>query len=132
MRRGLLGIGLCFAFGIIHIFLPMMDAAGSPRIVNLKIREIAANSPKPIYHYGLTQEDMIYYLNGEPPIPRLHTYEQLIAQANEGNLLIVTDKEDGQILMKSHGLVVRILEEFPQPRGRKFLLISMSPEPPGP
>ncbi|UCE64165.1 MAG: hypothetical protein JSU59_03200, partial [Nitrospirota bacterium] len=132
MRRGLIGIGLCFAFGIIQIFLPMMDAAGSPRIVNLQVRGIAANSPKPIYHYGLTQEDMIYYLNGKPPIPRLHTYEQLIARANEGKILIVTDKEDGQILMNSDGLVVRVLEEFPQPRGRKFLLIWMGPEPQGP
>ena len=129
MRRGLLGIGLCFAFGIIHIFLPIMDAAGSPRIVNLQIRDIAAHSPKPIYHYGLTQEDMIYYLNAEPPIPRLHTDEQVIAQANEGKILLVTDKEDGQILMNRDGLVVRVLEEFLQPRGRKFLLISIGPEP---
>ena len=132
MRRGLVGVGLCFVFGIVHIFLPMMDAAGSPRIVNEKIREIAAKINIPVYHYGLTQEDMIYYLNGEPPIPRLHTDEQLFAQAHEGIFLLVTDKEDGQNLMKSHGLLVNVLEEFPQPRGRKFLLISLEPVPQGP
>ncbi len=129
MRRGLVGMGLCFAFGIVHIFLPSMDAAGSPRMVNLQIREIAANTAIPVYHYGLTQEDMIYYINGEPPIPRLHTYEQLLAQAQEGNFLLVTDKEDGQNLTKSHGLVVKVLEEFPQPRGRKFMLLSIEPIP---
>jgi len=129
MRRGLLGIGLCFAFGMIHIFLPVMDAAGSPRIVNLKIREIAANSPTPMYHYGLTQEDIIYYLNADPPIPRLQTYEQLLAQAKKRNILIVTDKQDGQELMKSRGLRIKTVEEFPQPRGRKFLLLSIGTDP---
>ncbi len=128
MRRGLLGVGLCFALGIVHIFLPAMDAAVSPRIVNVKIREIAANPPTPMYHYGLTHEDMIYYLNADPPIPKLETFEQLIAQAKERNILIVTDKEDGQKLMESPGLVVKVQEEFPQPRGRKFLLLSMSSE----
>ncbi|MDX1411550.1 MAG: hypothetical protein R3351_05300, partial [Nitrospirales bacterium] len=110
----------------------IMDAAGSPRMVNVKIRKIAANTATPVYHYGLTQEDMIYYLNGEPPIPRLHTYEQLIAQAHQGIFLLVTDKEDGENLMKSHGLGVTVLEEFPQPRGRKFLLISLESVPQGP
>jgi 4-amino-4-deoxy-L-arabinose transferase-like glycosyltransferase len=130
MRRGLLGIGLCFAFGMIHIFLPVMDAAGSPRIVNLKVREIAANSPPSLYHYGLTQEDIIYYLNVDPPIPRLHTYDQLTTKAKKQNVLIVTDKEDGQALMESQDLVFRVLEEFPQPRGRKFLLLSVGEESP--
>jgi len=130
MRRGLLGIGLCFAFGIIHIFLPAMDAAGSPRIVNLKVREIAADSPTPLYHYGLTQEDIIYYLNADPPIPRLRTYEQLIDKAKEQNVLIVTDKEDGQTLMENQDLVFRVLEEFPQPFGKEFLLLAVGEESP--
>jgi 4-amino-4-deoxy-L-arabinose transferase-like glycosyltransferase len=125
MRSGLAGIGLCFAFGMLHIFLPVMDAAGSPRVVNSTIREIASNSETPLYHYGLTQEDLIYYLNAAPPIPRLTTYQQLADQAKKRNILIVTDKEDGQELIHKRVLVINTLEEFPQPRGRKFLLLSI-------
>jgi 4-amino-4-deoxy-L-arabinose transferase-like glycosyltransferase len=129
MRRGLIGLGLCFSFGMLHIFLPVMDAAGSPKVVNSTIRAIASNSITPLYHYGLTQEDIIYYLNADPQIPRLQTYEKLIAQAKKRNILIVTDREDGQELMKSRGLRIKTVEEFPQPRGRKFLLLLIGTEP---
>ena len=83
-----------------------------------------------MYHYGLTQEDIIYYLNADPPIPRLRTYEQLIDKAKEQNVLIVTDKEDGQTLMENQDLVFRVLEEFPQPFGKEFLLLAVGEESP--
>jgi len=129
LRRGLAAIGLCFAFGILHIFLPAMDAAGSSKVVNSTIRALASNSVTPLYHYGLTQEDIIYYLNADPPIPRLQTFQQLEDQAKKRNILIVTDKQDAQELMKSRGLRIKTVEEFPQPRGRKILLLSIGTDP---
>jgi 4-amino-4-deoxy-L-arabinose transferase-like glycosyltransferase len=123
MRRGLIGLGLCFSFGMLHIFLPAVDAADSPRLVISKIRELTQHTDSPLYHYGLTQEDLIYYLNADPQIPKIQTSQQVIAQAKKRNTLIVTDQQDGQGLMNHNVLVVKTLEEFPQPRGRKYLLL---------
>jgi 4-amino-4-deoxy-L-arabinose transferase-like glycosyltransferase len=129
MRRGLIGLGLCFSFGMINFFLPAVDAADSPRVIVSKIRELTKHTVTPLYQYGLTQEDLIYYLNADPQIPRLQTYQQVVDKATKRNILIVTDRSGGQGLMKKKNLVVKTLEEFSQPRGRKFLLLSIGRDP---
>ena len=125
MRRGLIGLGLCFSFGVINFFLPAVDAADSPRVVISKIRELAQHPVIPLYHYGLTQEDLIYYLNADPQIPKLQTSQQVIEQAKMRNILIVTDQEDRQLLINKHILVIKTLEEYSLPRGRTYVLLSI-------
>ena len=126
MRQGLAGMALCFVFGILQLFLPAMDAAGSPRVVNETVRVVASRISTPLYHFGLTQEDLIYYLNAVPSVPRLHTVDELVEQAKTQNILIVTDLQDAQNLINSGGFIIKTLEEFPQPRGRKFFLLAIT------
>ena len=126
MRRGLVGIGFFFAAGLILFFFPAVDAASSPKMVSSKIRAYGEKTNNPLYHFGITQEDLIYYLNAKPVIPRLMTYEELIDQAKQGTILIVTDKKDHQDLIKNHSIQIHTLQEFPQPRGRNFLLLSIA------
>ena len=123
MRRGLAAVGISFVFGILQFFLPAMDAAGSPRMVNALVREKANNLSMPIVHYGLTQEDIIYYLNADPPIPRLTNFEEIVQLANSQTILLVTDKEDRKLLMNSPGIEVSVIKEYPQPRKRTFFLL---------
>ena len=125
MRKGLIGLGLCFSFGVINFFLPAVDAADSPRVVINKVRELAQHSVIPVYHYGLTQEDLIYYLNADPQIPKLQTSQQVFEQAKKQNILIVTDPEDARLLINTNVLFIKTLKEFSLPRGRTYVLLSI-------
>lgn len=129
MRRGVGALGVCFAFGMIQIFLPALDASSSPRMVNSKVRELAKKSLPPLYHYGITQEDLIFYLNTDPEIQKLETHDQLRAEAMKHELIVLTDKKDSQELLKLPDLVFTPLNEFPQPRGRNFVLLSIRAKP---
>ena len=98
-------------------------------MVNSEIRELAQNTPAPIFYYGLTQEDLIFYLSEDPKILRIKDYEEVVSHARKRDIVIVTDKKNAEELITSNGLVIKTLEEFPQPRGRNFLFLSIDTQP---
>lgn len=125
----IIGIALGFTFAIVQFLLPAIDRASSPKYVASQVRAFAASNPAPMYYFGITQEDFSYYLNGTPAIPRVKTQEELMSLANNEQILLVTDKEDAEALGKENGLTIEVLEEYPQPRERNFLILSMASPP---
>ena len=125
MQKGLIALGLCFAFGVINLFLPAVDAADAPRRIIFQSRELASSPGARLYHYGLTQEDLIYYVNADPRIPRLYTTQQVVEQANKGNILLVTDWQDADLLRNNPLLEVQNIQEYRMPRGTTYNLLSI-------
>jgi len=125
MHTALLGIALGFTLGIVQFFLPAIDRTSSPKYVDSQVRAFAAHTSSPLFYYGITQEDLSFYLNGAPPIPRLTSHEELVALTENQRILVVTDKKDAEALRERNDLEIQTLKEFPQPRKRNFLVLSV-------
>ncbi len=131
MFTALIGVALGFTVAIVQFLLPAIDLASSPKYVASQVRALVEHIPIPILYYGITQEDFSFYLNGAPAIPRVKTREQLISLTHHKPILLVTDKEDAEALADRSDLILKILKEYPQPRGRNFLVLSVDQPPKG-
>jgi len=123
IRVGLIGIGLGFTVGIVQYLLPAIDRTSSPRHVAVQVRNLAQNASSPMYYFGITQEDLTYYLNRQPPIPSLTSLKDLHSLIQARPILLVTDKKNVQRLRTRRDMNIQTLEEYPQPRGRNFLVL---------
>lgn len=126
VHTALIGIAFGFTLTIVQFLLPAIDRASSPKFVDSQVRALATQIPLPFYYYGITQEDLSFYLNGPPPIPRLRTEQELLALTHTEQFILVTDKKDAEILQQNDDLRIEVLEEFPQPRERNFLVLSIT------
>ena len=129
---GVLAIG--FVIGVVEILWPTIDRADSPRQVNQEVRIVASRLNTPIFQFGLTQEDLIYYLNSIPAITRLMNEEELVSRTYKlGEILVVTDRDDLESLSERSDLFVKPLHEFLQPMEKGsykgFYLVSVKPAP---
>lgn len=131
MFTTLIGVALGFTLAIVQFLLPAIDRTSSPKYVAAQVRAFAASNHFPMYYYGITQEDFSFYLNGSPAIPRLKTQEELFTLAHANQILLVTDNEDAEALAKRNDLIIKTLKEYPQPRERNFLILSIAHTPKG-
>ena len=125
---GILAIGLMI--GVNYLLVPAIDRAYSPKQVDKEIRSYTSNWDFPGFQYGLTQEDLIFYLNSPPPFIRLPTIGLLQDMVQKyKKIFVVTDYDDLAYVRNNKNMELTILREFPQPRERNFFLLSIRPSP---
>lgn len=117
------GLAVGFAIGVVTIILPALDRF-APKHVNAEVRTAAVRLNAPIFYYGIAQEDLIFYLNAPPPIPRLRSEADVHrAVRRHSSILLVTDYRHVEGFTQHDAFSVRILRTFPQPRDRDFYLL---------
>ncbi len=121
---GVLAVGVMF--GVNYLLVPAIDHGSSPKRVDKDIRDMTSQADIPRFQYGLTQEDLIFYLNYQPPFPRLDSPASVHQMAQKfGKIFVVTDYNDLNQIKDYENLTMTVLREYPQPRQRNFFLISI-------
>jgi 4-amino-4-deoxy-L-arabinose transferase-like glycosyltransferase len=124
-------LAIVFSFGVVGIILPAIDAAGSTRRVSDTIKAFPRSSSETLYLYSPSwpgNEDIVYYLNLEPALPRLASEDMLLARIREaGHVLAIMDNTSLRSLKVRQDLSLEVVHEFPQRRSRDMHLLKIRP-----
>jgi 4-amino-4-deoxy-L-arabinose transferase-like glycosyltransferase len=122
-------LAIVFTFGVVGLILPAIDAAGSTRRVSDTIKAFPRSASETLYLYSPDwpgNEDIVYYLNLEPALPRLASEEMLLAQIREtGHVLAVMDNTSLAALKARPDLSLEVVQEFPQRRRMDMHLLKI-------
>jgi 4-amino-4-deoxy-L-arabinose transferase-like glycosyltransferase len=122
-------LAVVFSVGVVGLILPAIDAAGSTRRVSDTIKSFPRSSSETLYLYSPRwpgNEDIVYYLNLEPALPRLATEEMLLARVREaGQVLAVMDNTSFAALKARQDLSLEVVHEFPQLRNKDMHLLKV-------
>ena len=132
-------LAIVFSFGVIGLILPAIDAAGSARKTSDTIKSFPGTSSETLYLYSPSwpgNEDIVYYLNLEPALPRLASEDMLLARVSEaGHVLAIMDNTSLAALKARPDLSLEVVQEFPQRRRMDMHLLKIklaaSPDNPG-
>lgn len=132
-------LAIVFTFGVVGLILPAIDAAGSTRHASETIKAFPRSSSETLYLYSPDwpgNEDIVYYLNLEPALPRLGSEDMLRAKVHEvGHVLAIMDNTSLATLKARPDLSLEIVQEFPQRRNKDLHLLRIrltaSPDNPG-
>jgi 4-amino-4-deoxy-L-arabinose transferase-like glycosyltransferase len=134
VRLGLSTVGmlaLVFSVGVVGLILPAIDAVGSARKTSDTIKSFPRNSSETLYLYSPSwpgNEDIVYYLNLEPALPRLPSEDMLLARVREtGHVLAVMDNTSFAVLKARQDLALELVHEFTQRRGKNMHLLKIRP-----
>jgi 4-amino-4-deoxy-L-arabinose transferase-like glycosyltransferase len=124
-------LAIVFSFGVIGLILPAIDAAGSARKTSDTIKSFPRTSSETLYLYSPSwpgNEDIVYYLNLEPALPRLASEDMLLARVSEaGHVLAIMDNTSLAALKARQDLSLEVVQEFPQRRGKNMHLLKIMP-----
>lgn len=132
-------LAIVFSVGVVGLILPAIDAAGSTRRVSDTIKAFPRSASETLYLYSPRwpgNEDIVYYLNLEPALPRLASEDMLLARVREsGHVLAVMDNKSFAALKTRQDLSLELVHEFSQRRGKNMNLLNIrlaaSPDNPG-
>jgi hypothetical protein len=132
IRLGLGTVGMLavvFSVGVVGLILPAIDAAGSARKASDTIKSFPRSSAETLYLYSPRwpgNEDIVYYLNLEPALPRLASEDMLLARVREaGHVLAIMDNTSLAALKARQDLSLEVIQEFPQRRGKNMHLLDI-------
>ena len=119
-----------FSIAVVGLLLPAIDEVSSARRASDTIKSFPRPSSEPLHLYSPRwpdNEDVVYYLNLEPALPRLASEEMLVAKVREaGHVLAVMDKTSFTTLNQKADVSVELIHEFPQRRNKNLYLLTIS------
>jgi hypothetical protein len=120
-------LAVSFSIGVVGLILPAIDEAGSARRSSDTIKSFPRPSSELLHLYSPRwpdNEDVVYYLNLEPALPRLASEDKLVARVREaGHVLAVMDKTSYRTLTQKTDLSLELVHEFPQRRNKNLYLL---------
>lgn len=132
VRLALVTVGMLavlFSVSVVGFILPAIDAAGSARRVSDTIKSFPRNASETLYLYSPHwpgNEDVFYYLNLEPALPRLGSEDMLLAQLREANhVLTIMDNTSFAALKTRQDFSLELIHEFSQRRDKNVHLLNI-------
>ena len=124
-------LAISFSIAVVGFILPAIDAVSSARRASDTIKSFPRPSSEPLHLYSPRwpdNEDVVYYLNLEPALPRLASEDMLLARVREaGHVLAVMDKTSYKTLHQKTDVSVELVHEFPQRRHKNLYLLMIRP-----
>jgi 4-amino-4-deoxy-L-arabinose transferase-like glycosyltransferase len=124
---GALAVSLSIA--VVGLILPSIDDATSARRASDMIKSFPHNPSEPLHLYSPrwpNNEDVVYYLNLEPALPRLASEEMLLARVREaGHVLAVMDRSSFTSLKNKSDLSIEPVHEFHQRRNKNLYILKI-------
>lgn len=123
-------LAVLLSIAIVGIILPAIDKASSARRASDTIKSFPRQPLETLHLYSPhwpDNEDVVYYLNLEPALPRLASEDMLLARVREtGHVLAVMDRTSFTTLKQKADLSVELVHEFQQRRNKNLYLLTIS------
>jgi 4-amino-4-deoxy-L-arabinose transferase-like glycosyltransferase len=130
LALGMVGVlAVFFSIAVVGFILPAIDNATSARRTSETIRSFPRDPSDTLHLYSPRwpdHEDVVYYLNLEPGLPRLASEDLLLARVREvGQVLAVMDKSSFASLKQKPHLSIEPIHEFRQRRNNNLYLLKL-------
>ena len=122
-------LAVCFSIAVVGFILPAVDAAASARRVSETIKAFPRDPSETLHLYSPRwpdNEDVVYYLNLEPALPRLASEDMLLAKVREGShILAVMDNTSYTTLKNKPDLSLEPVHEFRLRRNKNLHILKI-------
>lgn len=122
-------LAVVFSVTVVGFILPAIDAVDSARRSSDAIKSFPRSGSETLYLYSPHwpgNEDIFYYLDLEPALPRLGTEVMLVARLREtDHVLAVMDNTSFAALKTRKDLSLELVHEFPQRREKNVHLLNI-------
>jgi hypothetical protein len=122
-------LALLFVVGLVGFILPAMDAAASTRQASDAIKSFPRSSSDTLYLYSPRwpgNEDIVYYLNLEPALPRISSEDMLLERLRRtDHVLAVMDNTSLASLKTRPDVSFELVHEFSQPRSKNMHMLNI-------
>ena len=123
-------LAAAFSIAVVAFILPAIDEVSSARRASEAIKSFPRPLSEPLHLYSPRwpdNEDVVYYLNLEPALPRLASEDMLLTRVREaGHVLAVMDKTSFTTLNQNVDVSVELVHEFPQRRNKNLYLLKIT------
>jgi 4-amino-4-deoxy-L-arabinose transferase-like glycosyltransferase len=122
-------LAVFFSIAVVGFILPAIDAAASARRVSETIKSFPRHPSETLHLYSPhwpDNEDVVYYLNLEPALPRLASEDTLLARVREeSHVLAVMDKTSFTTLKHKPDLSLEPVHEFRLRRNKNLYILKI-------
>jgi hypothetical protein len=124
LALGIVGtLALFFAIAVVGLILPAIDDATSARRTSEMIKSFPRDPSQTLHLYTPRwpdNEDVVYYLNLEPALPRMSSEDMLLAKVREADhVLVVMDRSAFASLKDNPYLSIEAVHEFIQRQNKR-------------
>lgn len=123
-------LAVSFSIAVVGLILPGIDDATSARRASDTIKSFPHNPSEPLHLFSPRwpdNEDVVYYLNLEPALPRLASEDMLMSKVREaGHVLAVMDNTSFATLKRKPDLALELVREFRQRRNKNLYILKIT------